>query len=156
MSLARLVAGAAQGGPFADPVTVKGVGILGKSGVDELAYGLLTFADGVTAEVAAAITRTMDRRAETLRYPQMLFAFEAEAASRAIAKGAKSAPYPAISPTESIGNNTTLDRWRAELGYVSLAEDPGLDRALPPLMPKGAHRYQKAGSRGSPCRSAGL
>jgi predicted dehydrogenase/aryl-alcohol dehydrogenase-like predicted oxidoreductase len=181
VSLARLVAGAAQALPFANPVTVKGAGILGKSGVDEVAYGVLTFADGFTAEVASAISRGMEnnavitgdlgtvemvdpwvpgrdkgpsdatlivtvggeRRVETLQHPQMLFAFEAEVASRAIADGAKAAPYPAMSPAESIGNNATLDLWRSELGYVSMAEDPRLNRALPPLMPKGAPQIPK-------------
>lgn len=186
VSLSRLVAGAAAGKAFADPVTLKGAGIIGQSGVDEVAYGLMVFDGGFTAEVACAIARTMEnnavitgdagtieivdpwvpgrnegpsdatlivttaagRRAETLQYPQMLFAFEAELASRAIAEGAMQAPYPAMSPAESIGNNATLDRWRAEIGAVSLAEDPRLNRTLPPLMPKGAPQIPKASIEG--------
>ena len=63
VSLARLVAGAAIGKPFDDPVTVKGSGILGTTGVDEVAYGLLGFSSGVTAEIACATTRAMDNSA---------------------------------------------------------------------------------------------
>jgi predicted dehydrogenase/aryl-alcohol dehydrogenase-like predicted oxidoreductase len=63
VSLARLAAGAAIGKPFDDPVTVKGSGILGATGVDEVAYGLLGFASGVTAEIACATTRAMDNSA---------------------------------------------------------------------------------------------
>ncbi|MDP8995424.1 MAG: aldo/keto reductase [Pseudomonadota bacterium] len=63
LSLARLIAGAAQGLPFAEPTTLKGAGIVGESGVDEVAYGLLTFAGGFTAEIACAVARNMDNRA---------------------------------------------------------------------------------------------
>ena len=56
MSLARLIAGT-------EPISIKGSGIVGKSGVDEVAYGLLNFAGGITAEIACAITRNMDNRA---------------------------------------------------------------------------------------------
>lgn len=62
-SLARLVAGAAVGEAFANPTSVKGSGVIGKSGVDEVAYGLLGFESGFTAEIAVAIARNMDNRA---------------------------------------------------------------------------------------------
>lgn len=182
VSLARLVAGAAVGRAFADPVTVKGSGIVGQSGVDEVAYGLLGFAGGFTAEVACAIARTMDNRAviegdkgrielvdpwvpgrnagpsdatisvtvggetrvEVLRSPQHLFAFEADLFSRTIAEGATEAPFPALSPADSLGNAVVLDRWRAELGYVNIAEDPKANRALPSVMPAGLPQVPKA------------
>ncbi len=63
VSLARLVAGASAGLPFAEPSVVKGSGIIGTSGVDKVAYGLLTFPNGFTAEIACAVARTMDNRA---------------------------------------------------------------------------------------------
>lgn len=62
-SLARLVAGAAVGEAFTNPTSVKGSGVIGKSGVDEVAYGLLGFESGFTAEIAVAIARNMDNRA---------------------------------------------------------------------------------------------
>ncbi|MGL1922539.1 MAG: aldo/keto reductase [Hyphomicrobiales bacterium] len=62
-SLARLVAGAAVGEAFANPTSIKGSGVIGKSGVDEVAYSLLGFESGFTAEIAVAIARNMDNRA---------------------------------------------------------------------------------------------
>ena len=174
MSLARLIAGA-------EPVTIKGSGIIGKSGVDEVAYGLLTFADGLTAEIACAVTRNLDNRAfitgdkgtieivdpwvpgrnvgpsdatiiitvagtahtEVLRNPNQLFSFEAEVASRAIADGKTQAPYPAMTWADSIGNNLALDKWRGELGYITFAEDPKLNRALSSVLPAGLPQIPK-------------
>ena len=174
VSLARLIAGAAVGKPFANPEVVKGIGLLAPSGVDSVAYGLLQFPGGFTAEIGVAVARTMDNRAiisgskgqividdpwvpgrnkgpsdatlhvtvgtetrtELLRDPRMLFAFEAELVSRAIADGAMEAPHPAVSHSDSIGNNEVLDRWRAELGYKVFGEFPATNRVLHGVMPK--------------------
>ncbi len=175
VSLARLIAGAAEGKPHADPVEVKGTGILAETGVDAVAYGLLTFGSGVTAEIGCAVARAMDNRAviegtkgrividdpwvpgrnagpsdatlhvtaggttrtEVLRHKEMLFAFEAEAVSLAVADGLTEVPHPAVGWADSIGNNTVLDRWRAELGYVTFAERPATNRRLPGVLPEG-------------------
>ncbi len=182
VSLARLVAGAAIGKRFDDPVTVKGSGIIGTTGVDEVAYGLLTFASGVTAEIACAVSRDMDnsatiigekgrieladpwvpgrnagpsdativvtvdgkRRVEQLRHPEHLFAFEAELASRNIAEGKREADAPAVNHADSIGNNRTMDRWRAELGYETFAETPATNRRLPGVLPSGLPKIPQA------------
>ena len=181
VSLARLIAGAAQGLPIAEPVAVKGTGIMGQTGVDEVAYGLLTFASGFTAEIATAVARSMDNNAiiygekgtievvdpwvpgrnagpsdskiivtvagksriEEIKNPNMLFSFEAELASRSIAAGLKQAPYPAMSWADSIGNNSVLDHWRAELGYVSFTEDRKLNRRTPSVLPAGLPKIPK-------------
>ena len=177
VSLARLIAGAAIGQPFDNPNVVKGMGLMAKTGVDEVAYALLKFPSGFTAEVSCAVARNMDNRAtihgskgqividdawvpgrnagpsdatlhitvdgdtreEVLRDPRMLFAFEAEVASKAIADGKLQADAPAMSHADSIGNNTVLDRWRNELGYVTMAEKPAtnhrIDRVLPSDLP---------------------
>ena len=175
VSLARLIAGASAGQPFANPLTVKGSGVLAETGVDAVAYGLLTFANGFTAEIAAACGRNMDNRAvisgplgqividdpwvpgrnagpsttpihittgnatrtEVLGDQKMLFAFEAELVSRAIASGALQAPHPAPSHADSIGNNEVLDKWRAEVGYRTFAETPVSNRVLPGVLPAG-------------------
>lgn len=174
VSLARLIAGAAIGQPFDNPVTVKGSGVLAVTGVDAVAYGLLTFAKGITAEIAVAVARNMDNRAmiygtkgqiiiddpwvpgrnvgpsdatlhiivgtetrtEVLRDPRMLFAFEAEAVSRAIAAGQTQAPHPAVSWADSIGNNDVLDKWRAEMGVRLVGELPASNRVLPGTIPE--------------------
>jgi predicted dehydrogenase/aryl-alcohol dehydrogenase-like predicted oxidoreductase len=174
VSLARLIAGAATGQPFVNPVSVRGTGLLAPTGVDSVAYGLLNFASGFTAEIAVAVARAMDNRAvitgtgghividdpwvpgrnagpsdatlhitsggttrtETLRDPRMLFAFEAEAVSRAIAEGQLQAPHPGPGHACSIGNNEVLDKWRAELGYMTIAERPATNRRTPGVMPR--------------------
>lgn len=181
VSLARLIAGAAQGLPIAEPVAVKGTGLMGQTGVDEVAYGLLTFASGITGEIACAVARSMDNnatilgengsievvdpwvpgrnagpsdsriivtaagksRTEEIKNPNMLFSFEAELASRAIATGFKQAPYPAMSWADSIGNNAVLDRWRAELGYVTFSESSKTNRKTPSVLPTGLPQIPK-------------
>lgn len=55
-SIARLIAGAARGLPFADPVAVTGAGCLHpQTGVDAWAVGTLKFAGGVVATVATGV-----------------------------------------------------------------------------------------------------
>ena len=180
-SLARLIAGVATGAPFADPVSVKGTGTLAPSGVDMAAYALLTFANGITADIATACGRNMDNRAiisgtkgqividdpwvpgrnagpsttqihittgkdtrsETHGDDRMLFAFEAETVSRAILDGRLEAPHPAPTHADSIGNNTVLDLWRAQVGYRTVNETvPGL-RRLPGTLPAGLPQMAK-------------
>jgi predicted dehydrogenase/aryl-alcohol dehydrogenase-like predicted oxidoreductase len=60
VSAARLVAGAARGLPFADPVTVTGAGRIGETGVDEWATATLDFGDGLVAQVAAGVRLAAD------------------------------------------------------------------------------------------------
>ena len=181
VSLARLIAGAAIGAPFDNPVSVKGTGVLADTGVDAVAHGLLTFASGFIAEIAVAVCRNMDNRAiisgpkgqividdpwvpgrnvgpsdatlhitvgqetrtETLRDARMLFAFEAEHVSKAIADGLTQALAPAPSLADSIGNTETLDKWRAEVGYKTFAETLTTNRILPGVMPKGVAQIPK-------------
>lgn len=180
VSAARMIAGI-RSGEHVDPVTVKGSGIVGETGVDEVAYGLLTFADGMTAEIACATRRTMENtvvvecddgrltltnpwtpgreagpstttiivesggesRTETIEQPEMLFTFEAEAASRAVAEGRTALDYPRMTPAGSIGNNAVLDAWRAELGVATIAEDPAVIRRLPRTLPAGLPEVPK-------------
>jgi predicted dehydrogenase/aryl-alcohol dehydrogenase-like predicted oxidoreductase len=60
VSMARLIAGAAQGKPFADPDKVYGVGHLGETGADEWASALLKFPGGIIAEVSCSIMAKQD------------------------------------------------------------------------------------------------
>jgi len=55
VSISRLIAGAAQGKPFADPVKVKGAGHLGETGVDEYARALLQFEGDIVASCATGV-----------------------------------------------------------------------------------------------------
>jgi predicted dehydrogenase/aryl-alcohol dehydrogenase-like predicted oxidoreductase len=56
VSMARLIAGAAAGQPFAEPEKVVGAAHLGQSGVDEWASAILSFPGGVIAEVSCSIS----------------------------------------------------------------------------------------------------
>ena len=54
-SFARLMAGLAEGLPFAEPIKLAANGVIGPHGADETATALLTFASGFTATVTAAV-----------------------------------------------------------------------------------------------------
>jgi len=60
VSMTRLIAGAASGQPFLDPVLVQGAAHLGKSGVDEWAAAILTFPNDILAEVSCSVSLAQD------------------------------------------------------------------------------------------------
>lgn len=59
-SMARLIAGAAEGRAFSDPVSVAGTGNLVATGADENASATLKFADGMLAQLSCSITTVQD------------------------------------------------------------------------------------------------
>ncbi|MEM8732128.1 MAG: aldo/keto reductase [Pseudomonadota bacterium] len=183
VSLARLVAGVAMGGTVADPVKVAGVGVIGTTGVDEIAHAHLLFDQGITADVATAVTRTMENdalitgtkgtirlpdpwtpgrnagpsdavieitvdgqtRTEELKDPRMLFAHEAEMASRAIASGQAGPSFPAPDAADSIATMRVLDSWRRQVGYQLPGDTVAGLRHLTGIMPAGLPKmtYQR-------------
>lgn len=56
VSMARLVAGAAAGKPFLDPIQFKATGVVGPTGVDHYTTATLKFENDVVAEISTAIT----------------------------------------------------------------------------------------------------
>ena len=62
-SFARLIAGIAEGVPFAEPTAFAANGVIGPHGADETATALLTFKSGVTATVTAAVFHDAGRTA---------------------------------------------------------------------------------------------
>lgn len=62
VSMARLIAGAANGEPFAEPTHITAAGTIGPTGVDEWATASLTFASGITAHLTAGIRVQDDNR----------------------------------------------------------------------------------------------
>ncbi|MBL8027822.1 MAG: aldo/keto reductase [Fibrobacteres bacterium] len=61
VSIARLIAGAQQGKPFAEPVTVTGAAQIGKeTQIDEWASAEMKFADGLIAQLSTGIRVTLD------------------------------------------------------------------------------------------------
>ncbi|MDE1994237.1 MAG: aldo/keto reductase [Rhizobiaceae bacterium] len=60
VSMARLIAGAADGKPFLEPEKVAGVAHLGQTGVDEWASAVLKFPNEIIAEVSCSIMANQD------------------------------------------------------------------------------------------------
>lgn len=60
VSMARLIAGVAEDRPFLEPSRVSGTARLGASGVDEWAAALLTFPNGILAEVSCAVSLRLE------------------------------------------------------------------------------------------------
>ena len=56
VSFARLIAGVVERAPFAEPVALTANGLVGPTGVDELASAHLTFTSGLTASVTSAVS----------------------------------------------------------------------------------------------------
>jgi len=63
VSFARLLAGLVERRPFAEPVKVDAVGVIGPTGVDEFTTALLTFGSGFTAAVTAGVYHDSGRTA---------------------------------------------------------------------------------------------
>lgn len=59
-SMARLIAGAAQGRPFLEPEKVFGVAHLGAEGTDEWSSAVLQFPGGILAEIGCAVSVALD------------------------------------------------------------------------------------------------
>ncbi len=175
VSLARLVAGAARGLPFDEPVRVEGIGQLGPSGVDETSHALLLFEHGVVAECSASIRRDLANTAtvtgtagsvylpdpwtpgrdsgpsdavlevsshgvsrnELVSDRRILFAHEAESASRWIQLGLLEARNPAPSWRDSIGTAEVTAAWRQTVGYELPVETSAGTRVLPGALPSG-------------------
>ena len=60
VSMARLIAGAAGGTGFADPIKVSGTAKLNAEGTDDLAAAVLTFGNGILAQVSCAVMANLD------------------------------------------------------------------------------------------------
>ena len=63
VSLSRMVAGAAVGKKFINPVSISAKARIGETGVDEIASAKLTFENDIIAEVSTAIMQNMDNNA---------------------------------------------------------------------------------------------
>lgn len=63
MSFARLVAGLVEGAPFAEPVRLDAVGVVGPTGADEFASAALRFASGFSAMVTCGVRHEVGRTA---------------------------------------------------------------------------------------------
>jgi predicted dehydrogenase/aryl-alcohol dehydrogenase-like predicted oxidoreductase len=66
VSMARLIAGAAVGAPYADPAAVTAVGQVGETGVDEWSVATLFFDSGLTAQVSTGVRLSDENRVRIL------------------------------------------------------------------------------------------
>jgi predicted dehydrogenase/aryl-alcohol dehydrogenase-like predicted oxidoreductase len=60
VSMSRFIAGVALGKPFADPVKVSGTAKLNAEGTDDWAAAILTFENGIVAQVSCAVMANLD------------------------------------------------------------------------------------------------
>lgn len=90
--------------------------ILGTKGRIEIAdFWFATGHEGGTATIEV-IRPDGGREPVTVSEPGWLYAFEAEAASRAIAAGKTQFDWPGMSRDDTLGNMAVLDRWRQTVG----------------------------------------
>src|SRR5690606_10024623 len=90
--------------------------ILGTKGCIEIAdFWFATGHEGGTATIEV-ILPDGGREPITVSEPGWLYAFEAEAASRAIAAGKTQFDWPGMSRDDTLGNMAVLDRWRQTVG----------------------------------------
>jgi predicted dehydrogenase/aryl-alcohol dehydrogenase-like predicted oxidoreductase len=161
VSMARLLAGAARGQPWADPIEVTGAAHVGKeSRVDEWAVATLRFEGGLWAQISAGVKLQQENvvrvfgSAGSILVPdpwlpsrdggpgrivvsthgnqppeeisvgvdRSLYALEVDAFAEGVAVGM--APWPAMSPADTLGNMRVLDLWRAGAGLVYDGERP--------------------------------
>ena len=146
-SMARLIAGAATGKPFAEPIEVKAVGHLGQSGIDEYTTAILTFSGDIIAQIATAVRVNLDNTVQifgsegSITIPDPWFCgqskivvnkdgkseeiavdvseslYALEADAFAQAVESAGVQSPAMSPHDTLGNMRTLDRWRKAIGF---------------------------------------
>ena len=152
VSMARIVAGAALGRSFADPVKVEAAGTVGEeTRVDEYADALLTFPEEIVAHVATGVrlqrmndlhvfgtkgsihvpvpwmpTRTVGewsfqvsvagegRKRLISGSAEKMFAIEVDC----VAANLDDREAPTMTLEDSLGNMSTLDRWRHAIGMV--------------------------------------
>lgn len=144
-SVARLVAGAAVGRPFIDPIKVQGMSILCESGVDIMSLANLKFSGGIVAQLSCGsglqqgnelviygergrisvpvfwippgpIT-ILDYATETTSVVETdSFAYRYALQADAVFESLDKRQHPFMSWDDTLGNMATLDAWRREVG----------------------------------------
>ena len=155
VSFARLVAGAASGELFADPVEVVGLGHVGETGIDEYCAAILKFPNGVVGEVATGVRLGRDNNAIVfgtkgsirLNAPWLPHNTKATIEIRsggetrieeppndrnlyaleaeAVAAHIADRQAPQMSWSDTLGQMRTLDKWREAVGVTYAVERAG-------------------------------
>ncbi len=110
VSMSRLVAGAVSGQPFLNPIDVKAVGELGKTGIDQWTAATLHFENGVVAQASTAVSLWLDNTVTVFGSKGNIHV---------------AAPWH---PTLSAGTfgEIQLNRFGAEVETISIGEPKGL------------------------------
>ncbi|EFH82207.1 aldo/keto reductase [Ktedonobacter racemifer] len=154
VSMARMIAGIANGKDFVEPTQVSAVGQVGSTGVDEYTVASLSFPGGVLAQLFTGIQVNGDNNVRifgskgsiTIQSPwlpergQAYLLVEKNGQSEKIDVESEVDLYgneadtvatyleqlqaPAMSWEDTLGNMQTLDRWRKAIGVVYEAEKP--------------------------------
>lgn len=146
-SVARFVAGAAIGRPFADPVRVSGSAVLCETGVDAIAVANLAFADGILAQVSCGVglrqtsdlvvvgetgsltvpafwnpPGVIERRDGTGKLEEVIDAggppHKYALEADAVAEALPAQESSLLSWADTLGNMRTLDAWRRDAGVI--------------------------------------
>lgn len=135
VSISRLLAGAALGRDFADPLEVHGAGHLGATGVDEWASGLLRFEGGIVAEVGAAVRQTLDNSLRIFGSAGSIFAANPFVCNRREAESTEIVvQLNAGKTTRVVQVKTDSTSFALEAGVFAAAIAAGRKAALPPAM----------------------
>lgn len=155
-SMARLVAGAARGLPFADPKELKAFAHIGSTGVDEWSTAVLDFGGGLLAQLSCGVRVKRWNGLQvwgtegSITWPDFWFnrgpltiTSTREGASRtiipatdrglysweadAVAEHHAAGEAPGMTVADTLGNLRTLDQWRAAVNLTYPREQPGTD-----------------------------
>jgi predicted dehydrogenase len=148
VSLVRLLAGAALGRGFADPLELKGTGVIGEFGVDETAVASLRFEGGILGQICSGIRLGGDIAATVIGSEGSIIApnpwnalvgrflltrWDREGVEEivvpneqdlyaleadTVAAHIRDRQAPAMTWDDTLGNAATLDRWLAEVGMT--------------------------------------
>ena len=161
-SVARFVAGAAIGKPFADPVKVSGSAVLCETGVDTVAIASLAFPEGILGQLSCGVGLRQESdllvigEAGSLSVPAywnppgvielrdgtgvLKEVFESGGSPHkyaveadAVAEALPAQESPLLSWADSLGNMRVLDAWRRDAGVVHEIEQASHARQAAPV-----------------------
>ena len=124
LSMARLIAGAAVGQDFADPVEVKGLANLDDSeGTDLVAVATLKFASGIVAQLSTAVQASLENKVRVVGTKGSVTVTEPWFAGN---KGARILVHRAeTGETEEINTESDIDLYHFELDLVATHQARG-------------------------------
>ena len=136
VSMSRLIAGAAVGKPFADPVQVTGAAQLNATtGVDEYAIGTLKFASGIVVSVATGVGVNQENVVRIFGSEGWIFVPNPWVASREGGTSAKIIVHKkGVKEPQEIAIETPVTSFALEVETASGAILAGKKQAPPPAM----------------------